>query len=140
MRNLVREFKKNLVIRNLACQLVKNVAEKNWVEEARAIHEFVKKKIRYVKDINGVETLHTPLKLLDVRQGDCDDKATLAATLLESIGHPTRFVAVGFGGYGFSHVYLETKIGKNWLALETTEPWPIGRAVKNATRKIEIYN
>ncbi len=140
MRAMVRKYKKDPVIMNLAVNLVSKLPEKNWMAEAKAIHEFVKNKIRYVRDVRGVETLHTPPKLLQRKQGDCDDKSTLAASLLESIGHPTRFIAVGFTPYRYSHVYLETKIGKRWVPLETTEKWPIGKAVKNPVIKLPVYN
>lgn len=83
--------------------------------------------VRYVKDIRGVETLHTAERILEQRQGDCDDKTVLAASLLESIGHKTRLVAVGFGKRGYCHVYPEVLINGEWIAVECTEPWPLGR-------------
>ena len=93
--------------------------------------------MRYIKDINGVETLADPLQVVRQGQGDCDDKATLIATLLESIGHPTRFVAVGFNAGELSHVYVETKLGSRWIALEPTEPVQMGWCVPNVvTRRI----
>lgn len=124
---MVREGKKQLPIRSLALSLVKNNLQQDWGAEIRDLHAFVRDRIRYVKDIRGVETLHTPVKLLEFGQGDCDDKSILLAALLESIGHPTRFVAVGFRPGNFSHVYVETKIGNKWIGLETTKPWKAGR-------------
>jgi hypothetical protein len=53
----------------------------------------------------------------------------LLAALLESIGHPCRFVAVGYSRRNeFEHVYVETKIGHTWTALETTMDVPMGWA------------
>ncbi len=60
--------------------------------------------------------------------------------LLESIGHPTRFVAVGFRPHNYSHVYLETKIGNTWLGLETTEPVEVGWQPKGVMARMEIFN
>ena len=56
-----------------------------------------------------------------IGQGDCDDKSLLVASLLLSIGHPSRFIAVGPESGVYDHVYVQTKIGNNWFGVETTE-------------------
>jgi transglutaminase-like putative cysteine protease len=127
MSKLVREAKKRLAIRTRALSLVKNNGQKDYPGEVRDLHRFVRDNIRYVKDIHGVETLQMPEKTLEFEQGDCDDKSMLLASLLESVGHPTRFVAVGFTPGTFAHVYVETRIGDKWYPMETTEPWAPGR-------------
>lgn len=127
MVKITREAKKHLPVRLLALSLVKNNSQKDYRGEVRDLHRFVRDEIRYVKDVNGVETLQVPEKTLEFKQGDCDDKSMLLAALLESIGHPTRFVAVGFAPKTYAHVYVETKIGDKWYPLETTEPWEAGR-------------
>ena len=73
-----------------------------------------------------METLHTPEKLLELRQGDCDDKSLLLLGLLESLGHTARFKAVGFMRGFFSHVLVEVLIDGQWVSAETTEPVPLG--------------
>jgi len=126
-------------IRSLALSLVADVSgHKNWTAQIKAIHAFVQNSIQYVRDVRGVETLATPIKTLEFRQGDCDDQAVLLASLLESVGHPTRFVAMKqtmFGAY--VHVYTETKIGNKWFPLETTEKFPAGFPMKTAGRMVE---
>lgn len=137
MGALVKRGKLAPQIRQKALQLVAHLPQKDWAGQVKALHAFVRDSIRYVKDINGVETVHDPVTLLRIGQGDCDDKSTLLAALLESIGHPTRFMAVGFMPGRFSHVFTETKIGSRWVPLETTEPWEVGRAPPGiVTRKI----
>lgn len=140
MSGLVKDGKKSLPVRLLALRLVENNQQKNWLGEVRNIHAFVRDRIRYVKDIRGVETLQTPEKTLEIGQGDCDDKSTLVASLLESIGHPTRFVAVGFRGAGFAHVLVETKIGNKWVAVETTEPVELGWFPRNISLQMRWHN
>ena len=139
MSKLVRHFKKNIEIRTLALSLVSDVpGHKNWTSQIKAIHAWVRDNIQYVRDIRGVETLATPIKTLEFRAGDCDDQAVLLASLLEAIGHPTRFVAMKqstFGGY--VHVYTETKIGNRWYPLETTEKFPAGKPMRSAGRMVE---
>ena len=60
--------------------------------------------------------------------------AVLAATMLASIGHPARFIAVGFNGGALSHVYVETIIGNKWIPLELTENLQLGEYPQNITR------
>lgn len=140
MRNFVRKNKKNPVFRELSISLTNNLGQKDWSGEIKAIHHFVKNNIRYVRDVTDVETVCGPLYTLDKGAGDCDDKSVLAATLLESIGHPTRFVAIGFSHNVYNHVYIETKIGNQWISVETTEPVEIGWKPKGVVSRMEIYN
>ena len=140
MRVLVRNSKKSLPIRLFALSLLDSLKQKDYAGEAQRIHAFVRDNIRYVRDVRGVETLHTPEKVLELRAGDCDDKATLSAALLESIGHPTRFVALGFRDDAFSHVYVETKMGNNWVGFETTEPVKFGWTPPRATSRMVVHN
>jgi transglutaminase-like putative cysteine protease len=128
MAKMTLEGKKTLPVRLVALQLVEDLPQKDWVAEAEALHSFVRDRIRYVQDIQGVETLQQPERTLQLKQGDCDDKGILLASLLLSINHPARFHAVGFAPGKFSHVYVDTLLGGRWVALETTEPWPMGRA------------
>lgn len=126
MRQIARQYKTSLAVRNLALFLTQNLKSKDWFSEAKVIQEYARDKIRYVKDIAGVETLQTPEVTLEVKAGDCDDKSVLIASLLLSIGHPVRFVAIGKTPDNFVHVFPETRIGTKWVALEATEPVNIG--------------
>jgi len=139
MKRLTKAGKKSPKIRALALELVQNSLQKDYADEARKIHRYVRDEIRYVQDIRGVETVHSAEKVLEIGQGDCDDKSVLAASLLESINHPTLFHAIGFKPGTFSHVFVETKIGSKWVPLETTEPWPLGKAAKGLTN-MRIFN
>jgi transglutaminase-like putative cysteine protease len=118
--------KSSYVVRNHAAQVVQGLRQKAWVDEVKTIHAWVRDNIRYVRDIRDVETLATPEKTLENRYGDCDDKALLVAAMLEAIGHPARFVAVGRKLNEYEHVLVETKMGNRWVAVETTEPVALG--------------
>jgi transglutaminase-like putative cysteine protease len=122
MRELVRKHRTTLAIREFAAKLVQHLPQKDWSGQVRALHEFVRDGVRYVKDVAGVETVQAPLYTLAMRYGDCDDKSTLLAALLASIGHPVRFLAIGAAPGRFSHVLVETLIGTRWIPLETTAP------------------
>lgn len=138
MARLARAGKTKIDIRELALELTRFVRQKDWRGQVYALFEYVRDQIRYTHDIFGVETVHTPEQVLLAQQGDCDDKCILLAALLESIGHPARFVALGFRSGGFSHVIVQTLIGKQWVNLDTTEDRPMGWAPPNVqTRMIE---
>lgn len=142
MRDVTRVGKKSLPVRMRAASLVQHLMQKDYTGEARTLHAYVRDEIRYIRDINGVETIQTPEQTLQLGYGDCDDKSTLLAAMLESIGHPTRFVAIGFSPNNYEHVYVETKIGNKWVPAETTEPWPLGQAAPASMvrARMEMYN
>lgn len=126
MRDLVRAGKSRPTIRDRAVNVTMYIPRSAWVRKTQALWSWVKTNVRYVPDINGVETLHWPEQTMSQGFGDCDDQATLMAALLESIGIPTRLVAVGFTPGVFQHVYAEALLGDSWVPLETTEDKPFG--------------
>lgn len=138
MRRFVREYKKTLPVRQLALSLIRDLpGHKNWVGQIKRLHSYVQRRVQYVRDINGVETLQTPLVTMQIKQGDCDDQSVLLASLLESIGHPTRFVAIKQNFFGnFVHVYTETRIGPKWYPLETTEKMEPFAKMNYSTRMV----
>lgn len=140
MSTFVRRFKTNPLIMTLTRRIVLPVQGEEWAAEAEAVLNFVRKTVRYTRDVRGVETVQDPVTTLKFRTGDCDDMATLLAAMLESIGHPTRFVAIGFAPNQFCHVYAETKVGNRWIAMEATKPWPLGKAPANVADRMEQHN
>lgn len=141
MRSIVRQYKKNPTIRELALRQVRRLPDKNFTAEANALFKFVRDNIRYVKDINGVETIHTPIELLKRGQGDCDDQSILLASLLESIGHPTAFEAIGFAPQTFSHVFVKSRVGNKWVSMDPIMTnWPMGKSAPNVVTRYTIRN
>lgn len=140
MKQVANAGKTSLPIRNLAVSLTNHIAQKDYFNEVKAIHKFVRDQIRYVKDIRGVETVQTPDVTLSLRSGDCDDKSVLFASLLEAIGHPTGFVAIGFKPDDFVHVYPITRIGTRWVPAEVTEPVELGWSPNGVVSRLVVYN
>ena len=133
MRDIVRQYKTNLSIRHFAMQLVANVPDKDFEGEVYAVFSWVRDNIRYTRDVNGVETLQTPDKTIQLGQGDCDDQAVLVSSLLESIGFQTRFTAIGFQPGIYQHVFCEVMmLDHSWIPLETTEGSDVGLAWRPA--------
>lgn len=140
MSQIVKRYKASPVVRELALDIVADLPQKKWRMEAAALLRWVQQNIRYVKDIRGVETLQTPPQTLRLQTGDCDDTSILYASLLESVGHPTRFIAVGFTPDSLSHVLVQTKIAGKWLSAETIMDWPLGRAPQGVKNMMTQHN
>lgn len=122
MVSIARAYKTDLNIRTLAVQLVQPCAPKDRRAELATLQHFVRDQIRYVGDVDGVETLQTPIQTLKLSAGDCDDKATLLSSLAGAIGFPTRFCAIGVNGEPFSHVMCQAMLGQSWINCETIIP------------------
>jgi len=115
MKKVARSRSRHPVVRSLAQQILTyyNITDHHYLDEAQAITQYVKNKVRYIRDIRGVETLTDPLTLIDqikrgTAQGDCDDISLLIATLLLSIGHLPFFRIVKYRGRtgSYNHIYV----------------------------------
>lgn len=124
----------------LGSSLPQTGTSKNYADQLRALQNWVRDRIRYVRDPVGAEMVQTPSRTLQIASGDCDDKSVLLAALLCSIGFPCRFVAVGFKGGAYSHVFVEARLGTRWVPCETIvqgkEP---GWYPENVTRRMEAH-
>jgi|FreactTroBogLake_1042271.scaffolds.fasta_scaffold30882_3 hypothetical protein len=122
MVDVASTFKSDLNVRTLAVCLVGGrvvtlnnglqvryplCRPKDYIAELCCLHAFVRDCIDYRRDVEGVETLQTPIQTLNVLAGDCDDKAILLCSLAGSIGFQTRFCAIGVRGEPFSHVMAQ---------------------------------
>lgn len=130
MRGNIRAAMVDAAVVTLAQSIVGAQRGKDFRSEAAAVQNWVRTNIRYTRDPRGAELLKAPAWLIKPgnRQDDCDGHAQLVAALLGAVGHRVRLVAIGFEPDRFAHVYAETFIGGVWVPVETTEPWPLGRA------------
>lgn len=142
MSRIVNRYKSSVPLRELALNIIRDVpGSKNFAGQAERLQNYVRYQIQYVKDITGIETVQTPDRTLQNRAGDCDDQAVLLATLLESVGHPTRFVAIKLRPFApYVHVFTETKVKGGWLAAETTEDWPLGQQPPKFFKRMVVNN
>jgi hypothetical protein len=115
MREIAHARKGDPTVRMLAesIMLSQGVGSMDYAHEAKAIGEYVRQKMRYSRDPNGIEQVQDPLLMIDkitrgVAQGDCDDMALLIVTLLLSIGHDPYFRIVKYKPFQpfFSHIYV----------------------------------
>lgn len=123
MVGLVRKYKTDMNVRTLAIRLTHGCTPKDRRCELTALQHFARDAVRYVGDIEGVETVQTPVATLRLMAGDCDDKAVLLNALAASIGFSTRFCAIGVGSDSeFSHVMAQAKLGAAFINMETILP------------------
>jgi transglutaminase-like putative cysteine protease len=130
---LIAEGAKDFLVRQTAIDIFRRrrVPAKDRLGEICALFEWVRRNIRYTRDIFQVETLHTARRMLQLRAGDCDDMAILLGAMLKSTGHPVRLCLVGFRRdqpHLYSHIYPEVQCRNRWIALDATMPQPMGWA------------
>jgi len=133
MREQIDQSKVDPRIIQQATAIIFNQPEKFRWGECSAIFTYVRDYIRYVQDVNGVETLCDPAITLQRRLGDCDDQTMLLCALLESVGYPTRLVLAGYTpGGDFEHVYCQVWTTDPdtgmpvWANCDPTESIPFG--------------
>lgn len=108
MRVKANEAKKAL--RPLAEMICSGLEPGDYNSEILAIYCWVRQNIRYARDIHDVEYVKAPARLLETRQGDCDDIACLLASLCMAMGNECRFLVVGFVPNTPSHVFCQVAV------------------------------
>lgn len=128
---MIRSGAKDFAVRQQAIRIFRlaRVPAKDRLGEVRALFEWVRRNVRYTRDIFRVELLHTARRMLELRAGDCDDMTILLGSMLLSTGHPVRLALVGFRPnkpHSYSHIYLEANVRGKWIPLDATVPHPLG--------------
>jgi transglutaminase-like putative cysteine protease len=146
MQAFAQQGAKELGIREAAIQAVRaaGAPEHDAAAQLEALHRFVRDQILFIGDIAGVETLQSPRYTLQMRAGDCDDRAVLLAALARSIGIPAvlkfKVIAANPSQPGtFSHVYVVANVAGRDLALDPTfHGNPAGYEYPRASRSMEM--
>jgi hypothetical protein len=111
MRAMTNQAIAHPLIRQHAARATEHVARGHQKEQALAIGEWVRVKVRYVPDPLHKENLTNPATMATaIHQGkkvfgDCDDMSMLVAAMGKSIGLQPIFH--GVGRKTFHHVYTE---------------------------------
>lgn len=130
---LIRDGAKDFYVRQKAIEIFRRhrVPAKDRWGEVCALFGWVRRNVRYTRDIFRVELLHTPRRMLELRAGDCDDMTILLGAMLIATGHPVRLALTGFRRHKphiYSHIYPEVNVRGKWIALDATMDRPIGWA------------
>lgn len=129
---LVNDALRRPSLRLLALQILDaaGVPNKNTKAAARALFDYVRRRIRYIQDPVDVETVQAPEITLKLQAGDCDDHSALLAALAASIGIPARFRVVGYQADRFLHIWPELNIKGQWTPADTTMVKSFGMRVQ----------
>jgi transglutaminase-like putative cysteine protease len=130
---MIREGAKDFYVRQKAIEIFRTYGArpKDRFGEVCALFDWVRKNIRYTRDIFQVELLHSARRMLELRAGDCDDMTILLGAMLKSTGHPVRLVLAGFcpgKPHSYSHIYPEVNVRGRWIAVDASMDRPIGWA------------
>lgn len=140
MRRLIVQGSKSLPIRETAANLAMRYATDQG--KIRAIFDFVKNKMKYVRDplhqemLAGADYHYTTMGAEGYARGDCDDHTIMLGAMLESIGYPTRITTARMrpGNGAFDHVFIEVNDRTGWIPLDASnkkreagEPPPANR-------------
>lgn len=128
---LVQKGKVHPEIRRIALHLVRQTGERDYLGEARAIFNGVRKVVKYRRDINGIDTYQHPVRTLEFGGGDCDDYTILLCSLYESVGFPTRLKVVRTkNSTDWNHIYglvgMPPREPTKWMAADASLPVPFG--------------
>lgn len=142
---LIRQGAKDFQVRRTAVAIFRQygIRPKDYMGEVAALFDWVKRNIRYTRDIYKVELLHSARRMLQLRAGDCDDLTILLAAMLEATGHPVRLVLMGVNPRKpkvFSHIYLEVQVRGRWIALDASMDRPVGWAPKAVVKKCVLLH
>lgn len=144
MRRLTHQGMREVEVQSAAMEILRRagVRPHDHRGEVAALFQFVRDRIRFVNDVAGVETLRGPRATLTMGGGDCDDKATLLASLLGAVGIRSSFRVVAVNGSDpgrFSHVYVVAHLGKRDIPLDPTyQGTPVGWQLPNPFRTAEV--
>lgn len=121
MRTIVNRDSNDPYIRKTAESIVKGCRGHDFLCEVKALFEFVRDRITYRRDPLTSEYVQDTRRTLESGVGDCDCKVVALCSLLQSLGHRTRFVVIGHDRDKLSHVYCEVLTKQHgWLPLDPT--------------------
>lgn len=140
IRELVEAAKRDPWFRDQVVRIVGSVPEKDYRAERERVIGWVMRHVRYVRDPHaegGLELFTTPQRMLRdiLRTGraheDCDGHVILAAAMLETIGHPTRYRVGAVAPGDYRHIWLDVRDPRTgqWHAYELTDKGPYARGI-----------
>lgn len=126
VRDAIDKGKRDPEIMSAAVGVVYMQRERDDIGAAKALFQYVRDHIRYIRDVHNLETLAAPRLTLARQVGDCDDQTALLGAMLEAVGYPTRLVMAAYYSDDFEHIYLHVNVNGEWFACDPTEHQPFG--------------
>jgi hypothetical protein len=83
------------------------VPEKDYDAEISAIYNFARRRVRYTRDIDNLDTYQSAARTLQMGIGDCDCYTIVVGSMLRSVGYPVRIRIVQTSkSASWDHIYL----------------------------------
>lgn len=129
----------SVYVRSVAESIVRGLTDKCYLSEILAVRNWVATRCRYANDPATVEFVRDPQRMCEeiAEYGrtvvDCDEMASLIATLCQQLGREAQLVVVGFGRPGvFSHVFarVEEPKTKSWVVCDPVAGINEGRMLR----------
>lgn len=121
MQAIVERDSRDPHVRQLAERIVRSCRGHDFDCEISVLFAYVRDQVTYRRDPLTTEYLQDTRRLQESGAGDCDCKVISLCSLLQSLGHRTRFAVIGSSKENLSHVYCEVLTKQQgWLALDPT--------------------
>lgn len=139
---LIREGKVNPEIRETAVGIIRatNIAATDYPSVIKAVAEWVKDNVMFVRDPYRTDIVSSATETLKMGFGDCEDQSVVAASFLQSIGLPVKFIIVSKTGQMWDHAFLRVGYPPdnpvNWISVDTTISPPSGREIPFVEQKV----
>ena len=128
--DLIDEGKEDVMIRQLTTDIIKNVRERDYEGDLKAIFKWMRSNIRYTHDPHELDTYQRARRTVDMKAGDCDDMSILIGAMSQSVGYPIRLKVVAFEADEYEHIYplvgIPPSVPRRWIALDATVNNPVG--------------
>lgn len=138
---------RSVLVRSMTEHVVRGLKDKDYLSEILAIRNFVATHCRYTNDPRHVEWVKDPQRMVEEITAygrcviDCDEDASLIATMCEQVGRETQLVVVGFNGPNqYSHVLARVREPKSrqWIVCDPVAGISEGRMLRRV-RSYKIF-
>lgn len=107
------------------------VAERDYWGEVKAIFNWMRANVRYIRDMSTIDTFATAMRTIEAHGGDCDDYTIALGALLMSVGYSVRMKTIQTkDSDDWNHIYLQVGLppGKptKWKTLDASVAQPAG--------------
>jgi len=124
------------VIRNLAYKIT--AGAKTNKEKVIRIANWVRNNIRYQREPPKLDIIVPPLRLINLRAGDCEDLALFISTLAGAVGIPSKWKVISQDGQKWNHIYPLLLVNGSYKPMDLTVSLPLFGEVRSV--KARIYD
>jgi len=136
IRDYISQGKNDVALRNLVLDIVSGCGSRDTSCEIKKIHDWIRKNIKFRRDPVDRELLQWASVTVELQAGDCDDFTILESSMLQTIGIPTRIVLLsGRQDQVWEHIFLEAFNDKDWISLDASMNYEVGREYQPATAR-----